>query len=256
MRFETTLPLGAPELMRVSDFERYRVDSTRGGEPDGAPAARSSRLTGLGPSLLGDLLRFEQSRPPGDGLEPLEVLAACVRHGRDLLIHLADGERVVPLTVFPIERLVHCPLPLDELLDTRLAELSVLHVEPALLRAPGHAERQRVGEPALHAPLGPVLWELALRGSREELLPEISGQAAYRLAPGVDLRGLSLGGTMAAAVFRLRRQTSSLREIAEWTGFDRSRAMRMLNGLYLQAGLMISRTHPAATNEGWFGSRT
>jgi hypothetical protein len=28
--------------------------------------------------------------------------------------------------------------------------------------------------------------------------------------------------------------------------------MRMLNGLYLQAGLMVSRTHPAATNEGWF----
>ena len=54
-----------------------------------------------------------------------------------------------------------------------------------------------------------------------------------------------------AAVFRLRRQTSSLREIAEWTGFDRSRAMRMLNGLYLQAGLMVSRTHPAAASDGW-----
>ena len=34
---------------------------------------------------------------------------------------------------------------------------------------------------------------------------------------------------------------------------DGPRAMRMLNGLYLQAGLMVSRTHPAATNEGWFG---
>jgi hypothetical protein len=31
--------------------------------------------------------------------------------------------------------------------------------------------------------------------------------------------------------------------------------MRMLNGLYLQAGLMVSRTHPAATNEGWFSGR-
>ena len=31
-----------------------------------------------------------------------------------------------------------------------------------------------------------------------------------------------------------------------------TRAARLLNGLYLQAGLMVSRTHPAATNEGWF----
>ena len=38
-------------------------------------------------------------------------------------------------------------------------------------------------------------------------------------------------------------------------GFDRARAMRMLNGLYLQAGLMVSRTHPAATNEGWAAGR-
>ena len=51
---------------------------------------------------------------------------------------------------------------------------------------------------------------------------------------------------------RLRRATTNLREISEWPGFDRARAMRLLNALYLQAGLVISRTHPAATNEGWF----
>jgi hypothetical protein len=33
-----------------------------------------------------------------------------------------------------------------------------------------------------------------------------------------------------------------------------ARATRLLNGLYLQTGLMISRTHPAATNEGWTGN--
>ena len=56
---------------------------------------------------------------------------------------------------------------------------------------------------------------------------------------------------------RLQRATTNLREISDWPGFDRARAMRMLNGLYLQAGLMVTRTHPAATNEGWFsgGSR-
>jgi hypothetical protein len=37
-----------------------------------------------------------------------------------------------------------------------------------------------------------------------------------------------------------------LREIAAWPGFDPDRAQRLLNGLYLQAALMISRTHPGA----------
>ena len=96
-----------------------------------------------------------------------------------------------------------------------------------------------------------MLWELALRGSRDDLLPEIAGNAAYRIASGVDLRALKLVGSMGAAVQKLQRQTSSLRDIAQWPGFDRQRAMRMLNALYLQAGLMVSRTHPAATQDGW-----
>ena len=29
--------------------------------------------------------------------------------------------------------------------------------------------------------------------------------------------------------------------------------MRLLNALYLQSGLIVSRTHPAATNDGWTG---
>jgi hypothetical protein len=56
-------------------------------------------------------------------------------------------------------------------------------------------------------------------------------------------------------VARLKRDTTNLREMAQWPGFDPERAMRLLNGLYLQGGLMVSRTHPAATNEGWSGGR-
>lgn len=249
--FESTLPLGAPDLMRVSAFQRYLDEMVRGHDGE----ANSTRLSSLSPSLMQDLLRFDQGRP-GAGLEVLEVLAACVRHARSLLIHLSDDGRVVPLTVFPIERYVHCPVPMDSFLDARLTDLQVMHVEPALLRPPGDREAALVDDLANYAPLGPLLWELALRGSRGELLPEISGLAAYRIAPGVDLKGLQLSGSLAAAVVRLKRATTNLREISEWPGFDRERAMRMLNGLYLQAGLMISRSHPAATNEGWFsGSR-
>ncbi len=243
--FESTLPWGAPDLMRVSAFRRYLDDI----QPEGD--STSGKLAALSPSLMQDLQRFEGTRRLGEGLEVLEVLAACVRHGCSLLLHLQEGPRVLPLTVFPSERLVHCPVPMVQLFDSRLIDLHVLHVEPALLRTPGHAVPARVGEPEHYTPLGPLLWELALRGAREELLPEIAGSAAYRLAPGAELRALNLSGSLAAAVDRLRRGTTNLREMSAWPGFDRARAMRLLNGLYLQASLMVTRTHPAAISDSW-----
>jgi hypothetical protein len=240
VNFESTLPFGEPELMRASAFQRYLDDLVKDGN---APDASASRLSSLSPSLLQDLMRFERD---GHQTELLEVVAACVRHARALCIHVQCGEKVIPLTLFPMERLVHCPLPMRDFLACKLHELVVLHVEPALLRPPGDRVASLVGEPHLYHPLAPVTWELAMRGSREGLLPEIAGQAAYRVAPGVDLRPLALGGTLMAAVKRLQRETTNLREISEWPGFDKPRAMRLLNALYLQAGLIVSRTHPAA----------
>jgi hypothetical protein len=238
LHFESTLPLGEPELMRVSAFRRYLDDLDR--ESD----ASSSRLSSLNPSLWHDLMRFEDSE--GRSLELVEVLAASVRHARSLAIHLQCDDKVVTLTVFPIERLCHCQLPMREFLGRRLSELEVLHVEPAVLRPPGDEERSLVGEAHLYHPLAPVAWQLALHGARDTLLPEIAGAAAYRVAPGVNLGDVPLSGSLEAAVRRLQRQTTNLREMADWPGFDRVRAMRLLNALYLQAGLIVSRSHPAA----------
>jgi hypothetical protein len=246
--FESTLPFGEPDLMRASAFRRYLDDSARSGDAD----SMASRLSTLSPSLMLDLMRFEQE---GQQSGVVEVLAACIRHARKLLLHLQVGERVVPLTVFPVEHLVHCPMPVAQFLALPLGELSVLHVEPALLRPPGDRVHAMVGEPTHYSALGPMLLELALRGPRAELLPEIAGQAAYRISPGLNLRRLDLSGSLAEAVVRLKRGTSNLRAIGLWPGFDPERAMRLLNGLYLQGGLMVSRTHPAATNEGWTGDR-
>ncbi len=222
--------------MRVSDFQRYHAD-------DGSNEAGSTRLASLNPSLLQDLQRFERGHRPGEGLDVLEVLAAALRHGRALLVHLQLDYRVIALTVRPNERQVRAPLALAQLLGLRLPDLRVLRVEPA----PQPTEEAPAPESPQHAlPLGPLLWELALRGSREALLPEIAGVAAYRVTPGADLSALDLSGSLAAAVARLRTQTTPLREIAAWPGFDKSRATRMLNGLYLQAALMVSRTHPGS----------
>ena len=125
-----------------------------------------------------------------------------------------------------------------------------------MLRPPGDPEEALVGEPHLYQPLGPVTWELAMRGSREQLLPEIAGPAAYRVALGTNLRDVVLTGVVQAAVNRLHRDSANLREMAEWPGLNRARAMRLLNALYLQGGLIVSRTHPVASNESWFGSTT
>jgi hypothetical protein len=186
--FESTLPLGEPELMRVSAFQRYLAELKREGADESL-----TRLSSLNPSLLQDLLRFEQD---GRHSELLEVLAACVRHARPLAVYLQCGLRVVPLTVFPTERLAHCPLPMHEFLAQRLSDLEVLRVEPAVLRPPGDPEAALVGEPHLYQPLGPVAWELAMRGSREQLLPEIAGPSGLprraRHQParsGADRRG-------------------------------------------------------------------
>lgn len=250
--FESTLPADAADLMRVSAFRRYLEQAA----PDTVHSAPGTRLSSLNPSLLHDLRRFGHEDDADGRMEVLAVMAATVRHGRRLRVHLQHEERVLPLTVFPREALVHSPLPMQQLMDSRLVDWRVLHVEPAQLGVPDGRDPPPVGEPQQYHPLPPLLWDLALRGSREELLPEIAGIAAYRVAPGADLSGLGLSGSLAAAVARLRRETTNLADIAGWPGFDRSRAMRMLNGLYLQAALMISRSHPAATNDGWLASRT
>jgi hypothetical protein len=241
--FQPTLPFGEPELMRASAYQRY-LDDLRT-ESGGI----STRISQLSPSLKADLLRFGAE---GEGSEVVEVMAACVRHGKRVTIHLQTGERVVPLTVFAQERLVHCPLAPDELVGKPMLDLRVMHVEPALLQPPGEPDATLVGAETAHYPLAPLLWELAMRGLRRELLPEIAGPAVYRVAPGLDTAALPASGAVAAAIQRLSRQGASLRELSDWPGMDRERATRLLNALYLQSGLIVSRSHPDAARDGWF----
>lgn len=246
--FEPTIPFGEPELMRVSAFQRYLHEP--GGPRAREVAAIGSGQPGLSPSLLADLSRFEHA---GQASEALEVLAACVRHAQHVVVHLQMGDSVVPLTVFARDRVVHCPVSIDALLLQRPTELRVLHVEPAVMRPPGDEEASLVGENHHYFPLRPLLWELSLRGARNTLLPEIAGPVAYRAAPGIDLSGLRVAGALPAAIQKLQSDRYTLRELADWPGFDAERASRLLNALYLQSGLIVSRTRPAGFGESFFG---
>ena len=190
--FESTLPFGEPELMRASAFRRYLDESARSGEAD----SMASRLSTLSPSLMLDLMRFEQEGQQGG---VIEILAACIRHARKLLIHLQVQDRVVPLTVFPVEHLVHCPMPMAQFLALPLGDLSVLHVEPALLRPPGDRVRAMVGEPQHYSALGAAavgagaarLARRAAAGNRRPGgLPHLAGaEPAHPRAQRLDGRG-------------------------------------------------------------------
>ncbi len=223
-------------LPRSSDFRR-RLRA----QPLGTDAlAGATRLSSLDPHLLQDLQRFEVRARAAEGLEVLEVLAAALRHARALRLMVEHRQHVLPMTVMPRERELWAPLSASgwEALDW--SALRVLQVEPA----PGREFAEAAGASA--TPLGPVLWALALHGARAEQLPEIAGPAAYRIAPTTDLGGLRLAGALATTVARLQRDAASLEEIARWPGMSRDRASRLLNGLYLQAGLIVSRAHPSA----------
>ena len=248
--FDSTIPFGEPELLRASAFKRY-LDEMRAENMRLGVGPRISRISQLSPSLRADLSRFEHD----GGSEAMEVLAACVRHAKRVTIHLKCDEKVVPLTVFPQERLIHCPIDLNELIERHLMDLRVMHVEPALLRPPGDPEAALVGDLQSHHPLAPLLWEMAMRGPRRELLPEIAGPAVYRVAPGLEAASLPASGVLKAAIERLRPQAANMQEIASWPALDRERAARLLNALYLQSGLIVSRSHPDAVRDSWFSTK-
>ena len=246
--FEPTIPFGEPELMRASGFERY-LDELARGAPEGVV---STRLSSLSPSLTQDLMRFEQQ---GRAADVLEVVAACVRHARNVTVHLRCADKALPLTLFPHDRVLHCALDLKVYLEQRpRAPLAVLQVEPAVLRPLGDPEAQLVGDAPSYRPLPPLLWALAMHGPRAELLTEVTGAAVYRVSPGFDLSLLPADGPLRSAVMRLRRDVASQREIATWVGMNRERTTRLVNALYLQAGLMVSRSHPAALGDSWFSA--
>ena len=255
MRFASTLPHDTPDLDRLSGFARWIEDR----QPQ---QAASSRLAGLSGSLWQDLWhepaasprrRGPSAGPPwpqagtaGHWLDVVQVLAASLRHAQALTLHLGCEGRVVPLTLYPLQRLARCPLDVARIEAMRLADLRVLHVEPALLPEPGLALAQAAGNLRHCQPLAPIGWLLALRGPRREVLPELGGALACRRVPGLALHTPGLCGAAALALQRLGGQAASLRTLASWPGMDAVRAARLVNGLYLQGGLIVSRTHPAA----------
>jgi hypothetical protein len=92
--------------------------------------------------------------------------------------------------------------------------------------------------------LRPLLWHLALRGAREDLLPEISGQIRCRLAFGISLSGLPMDGATQRLIQRMRSAPVAIEDLLPESHLSRGAIQRIWNALYLQSALMVSRALP------------
>lgn len=245
-------PFDSTTLWRISAFQRAREAA------HGDGFGLDGRPTLLPTTLLADLQQLQVDPVNGD---VLEVIAACVRHREAALLYLGYGAYVWPVTIFPREFVYHSPRDVAELgTGAGLAQLSLINAEPPGVRPPGDAMHERVASGERYRPLEALLWAVALHGPRASTLSEISGRVAYKLvSSGVRDLPSSLGA-LRPAVMRLRQEAAPLRDIANWPGMSLARASRLLNALYLTGALMISRSHPAASREGFslrglFGGR-
>ena len=74
------------------------------------------------------------------------------------------------------------------------------------------------------------------------------------MAPGLEIARLPVRGALVATLNRLQTQNANLRELSDWPGLDRGRAIRLLNALYLQSGLIVSRANREAFSDSWWGA--
>ena len=234
-------------LWRISAYERFRAESGHSG------FARLDNSTVLPTTLAAELTALEHKHRSGD---VIEVLAACVRKQESALILLRHRDLVWPLTLFPQSNLYHLPRPILDALEGGNRDLEVLAIEPPGLRPPGHVMHDRIADGPGYRALAPLLWALAMHAPRARLLDDIAGRVAYRVSADFVDEGIALAGALSPVLHRLRLEITTLDQMARWHGMDRERAARLLNGVYLQGGLIVLRSHRQARvghDSGFFG---
>jgi hypothetical protein len=233
--FEPTAPLTVPtEFNRTQPFDDPTDTASAFAELDGGADSV------LSPSMLSDLRRFGDEV---DSIDLLPALAASVRHGKSLALHLRLGGSLLRVALFPRAQLFHCETDLCALPHAELSQLRLVRIQPEAAVSPLRLD----GAPSTAAPFGqlaPLLWLIAEYGASADLLPEIAGRVRYRLAPGFSTRELPIDSSAMPLIQRLRTTTVSLQQLSDWTVRGPARVNRLLNAIYLQAGLMVLRVSP------------
>jgi len=223
-------------LTHASEFAPTDAVSTLSLE-DSQPSSDLS-TTGastLSPSLLKDLKRFSEDPVSA---ELLPVVAASVRHAKSLQLELELDGRDVELTLNPRQQLYYSQIDICALTDQALSRLKLVRIEPHPPTQTPPQRGQRIGS------LRPLLWHLALRGAREDLLPEISGPIRCRLAFGISLSGLPMDGATQRLIQRMRAAPVAIEDLLPECNLRRGAIQRIWNALYLQSALMVSRAVP------------
>ncbi|MCU7371234.1 hypothetical protein PEC18_10255 [Paucibacter sp. O1-1] len=132
------------------------------------------------------------------------------------------GEELT-LSIYPSDGMVHRQQPVAEFPGQRPGpRAGPACAAQALSRPPRDATLlARMGDSLGYAPLAPVLRAVALAGARAALLPELAGQAAYRVSP----RRQPGRADHAHGLVRLRGAHCAARpaacaEIADWPGIE------------------------------------
>jgi hypothetical protein len=227
-------------LWRISEFERIRA------ETGGSGYIGLERQTVLPSTLQAE---FRQLEGRQETFDVVELLSACLRHREPALIYFHCEGLVWPVTLFPAEDMLHSPRDIVSAPDASLAALRTGSVEPPGVRPPGHWMTERIASRACYRPLRPALWALALRGPSTTLVRELGGVAAYRALRNPAAQGLPTPGALGPAVAQLHRDAAALKTLAQWPGMSLERGVRLLNGLYMTANLLVSRTHPNARRQ-------
>lgn len=170
----------------------------------------------------------------------LAVVAASVRHSHPMALRVRVLDHVTTLSVFPRLRQFRCEVDLCGLPPPDMAGLELVKVEPVPPLEPADTALGRQGL----GPLSLLLWQMAKHGATEDLLPEIAGPAVYRVSPGLQIAALPPDPEVITVLHAMRRRPYMLDELAQSPGFSRARACRLLNAVYLQAGLIVSRSLP------------
>lgn len=202
-------------------------------EPAGAAdegASESGVLSTLSGSLRQDLHRFIDSAMQAD---LLPVIAASVRHVRPVAMLVGLAGRSSALVIDPRSQTFLCDTDLSSLAAPDLGSLRLERVDAGSQpRAPHGTLRP--------GPLAELLWRVALYGSTDELLPEIGGRAMYRAATSMRLPGAILSPEHLRVLARLTGTPASLAELQDLVA-DGAQVRRVLNALYLQGSLIVTR---------------
>lgn len=193
-------------------------------------ASESGVLSTLSGSLKRDLHRFTDSAMAAD---LLPVIAASVRHLRPITMVVWLAGRSSALVIDPRSQTFLCDTDLLGLSASQLAGLRLERVDAGPNPVAAHGALRP-------GPLAELLWRVTLYGSTDELLPEIGGRAMYRAATSMRLPSAQLSPEHLRVLARLTGTPASLAELQDLLG-DGTQVRRVLNALYLQGSLIVTR---------------